>query len=157
MKNQRLGRVGWSLLFGVLPAAVAQEPLPRAPWYWNLQVPSLGLKAAPAVAPRALEAGPGRTYGAVVEVWGEHPEETLRVFRKRLLPELAAAFEVGLSTGTSRQMLSEFMAMGADIHAPSTPSVFYNAYRPSELDPKLLMFTGGSKSWVMVTAGASKR
>jgi hypothetical protein len=149
--------MGWMLFCGGLSVAVAQEPLPQAPWYWNLQVPSLGLKAAPPAGPKALEMVPVRTYGAVVEVWGEHPEETLRLFRKRLLPELAVAFEMGLSSGTSRQMLSEFMAMGADVHAPSTPSVFYNAYRPTELDPKLLMFTGVSKSWVTVTAGASKR
>jgi hypothetical protein len=121
-------------------------------------VPSRVLKTTgPRGAAPILEPLAARTDGAVVEVWGEHPEETLRLFRKRLNPELAAAFELGTCSGTSRQMLSEFMAMGADVHAPSTPSVFYNAYRPSELDPKLLMFMGGSKSWVTVTAGASKR
>ena len=115
------------------PILVPESPSPWVVAWKAAALPQLAdTSLRPLRGPMRHLADPGEAASAVVEVWGEGPRETLRLTLQRLSPELQVAFQVGLDCDTSAQMLREFMATPGDVHAPTSPMVYYNCLRPSE-------------------------
>ena len=75
----------------------------------------------------------------VVESLDRDRQQRLLEFMARTAPLLRTAFDVGRASGTSRQMLSEFMFQDpAHPHPPSIPKVFYNNFKPPPENPALV-------------------
>ena len=113
------------------PAEVGAATPWGVTWHPSEALMDLQAELRPRVGAVLHLPSPGSVPGATVEVWGEGPQETLKLFQARLDPELQAAFAKGWDCDTSAQMLCETMAMGWDVHAPTVPAVFYNGFQPA--------------------------